>query len=510
MIIIDGNSLTIEQVVSAARNYEKLTLSQEAFAKINNSHQNLLDILEMDKPVYGINTGFGIFSDKIISSKEIEELNRNLILSHAVAVGEYFPDEIVRAAMLIRANTLAKGFSGVRVVIVENLLRMLNLNVVPRVRQQGSLGSSGDLCLLAQIALVLTKGEVDFDGESGEVLYEGKILSGKKGMNNAGIERIVCQPKEGLALINGATVTAALGSLAVHDAFCSIHAANLSLALCMEALRARTDFFDQRIHNLRGMDGQIFVARECQKHLKGSTFTNKNGNVQDAYSLRCAPQVHGAVYDAVKYAENVLLREINAVTDNPIIFDNKTVISGGNFHGEPLGFALDLLNIALGELGAISERRIARLLDTATNNGLPTMLVNPQKKSGLQSGLMILQYTAASLALENKTLSSPCSIHSLPTSANQEDHNANCTTAGRQCLKIIENIKVILSIEVLCAYHAIQILKSNDSYKNLGVKTKILAETIYSEIGYDFDDHNLSKDVEKVREILFKLCTSES
>ena len=505
MVTIDGNSLTIEQVIRVARFCEEVKISNDAIDNINKSNVRLNEILNIAKPVYGINTGYGIFSNEKLSLKESEQLNRNLILSHAIGVGEYFPEEIVRAAMLIRANTLAKGYSGVREIIVNTLIEMLNKQVTPCVRSQGSLGSSGDLCLLAQVCLVLTTDKDDLDSESGKAILNGKIFTGKKAMRLAGIDRIVCQPKEGLALINGATFTAAICVLAIYDANKYWHIANLTLALSMEALRARTDILDARIHQLRGMDGQIITANEVLSFLNESTFINTNDKVQDAYSIRCAPQVHGAVYDSIQHARGIITKEINAVTDNPIILDDKTVISGGNFHGEPLGIVLDLLNIATSELGAISERRTACLLDSSTNNGLPTMLVDPKGKSGLQSGLMILQYTAASLVLENKLLASPASIHSLPTSANQEDHNANCTTAARHALEIIINNSNIFAVEAICAFHAIQILMNQKITLVLSNETNKLFTKIHDAIGYDHEDHIYSTDIESVRAIFTKL-----
>jgi len=505
LITIDGNSLTIEHVVCVARRMEKVKISENAIKNIEKSRAALQEIIKSNKPVYGINTGFGIFANIKLPFEDTVELNHNLILSHAIGVGEYFPQDVIRAAILIRANTLAKGYSGVRPVIVQNLVEMLNRQITPRVQSQGSLGSSGDLCLLAQLALVLTKDQKDKDEESGSAWFNGKVYSGKKAMHLAGINREICQSKEGLALINGATFSAALGALAVFDAFRVIQSANLALSMSMESLRARTDMLDERVHHLRGMAGQIQVAKDVEHNLENSSFVNTNEAIQDAYSIRCAPQVHGGVLDTVNHAQVVISKEINAVTDNPIVFPDETVISGGNFHGEPIGFVLDFLNIALSELGAISERRTARLLDEATNFGLPAMLVDHNGKSGLQSGLMILQYTAASLNLENKLLASPASIHSLPTSANQEDHNANCTTAARHSMEIIKNIEVILAIEVFCDYRAINILIKQDHNLQLGKNTNILFTNLQQTLEYDIFDHNFTNSIESVTHELGKL-----
>ncbi len=375
MIRIDGNSLHICDIISISRSCEQVVLSNIAQTNIKKSHDKLRRILESDKPVYGINTGFGIFSEKKINKEDTKLLNRNLIVSHAVGTGDPLPEDVVRAAILIRANTLAKGYSGVRLEIISTLLQMLNNGVCPIIPSQGSLGSSGDLCQLSHLALVLSKSENVEDDESGLAKYKNDIVTGKDAMGKARIPRIVLEAKEGLGLNNGATFSTAIGALAVSDSNYLVHIANLAISFSLEALNGCSAAFRQEIHLLRPHPGQQYVAKEIRSLISGSKLIDRGRRVQDAYSLRCSPQVHGAVWDTVQYCQSIVAREINSATDNPLIFDEKLVLSGGNFHGEPIGLAMDFLGIALSELGAISERRIFRLLDGTLNSGLPPMLV---------------------------------------------------------------------------------------------------------------------------------------
>ncbi len=471
MIQITGKDLTIEQVIRVAFCKENVEIHEDAKIRINESNQRLRENLKKDFPYYGINTGYGIFHSQKISSAHLAELNRNLILSHAVGVGPDFDENTVRAAMLIRANSLAKGFSGVRLTLIQTLLDMLNKNITPQVRSQGSMGSSGDLCQLAQMALVITKDEPDRAQESGSAWYKEKFMSGKDAMVAAGIPRLILEPKEGLALINGATFSAALG--AINCWYCQklCYFAEESLALSMEALLARKEAFDPRLHTARGMAGQIETAQNIWRKIEGSTFVNSSDHVQDGYTIRCAPQVQGAVRDTLEHAKKVVTLEINAATDNPLLFENGDVISGGNFHGEPTALVMDFLGIAMAELGAIAERRIFRLLDSNLNNGLPLMLIADAEKAGLESGLMIPQYAAASLVMENQHLANSDAVHSLPTSANQEDHNANSLTAANHTTMIAENVLRILAIEMYTAVHAIEIRKKQYPKKELGKGT---------------------------------------
>lgn len=471
MIQLTGNDLTIEQVIRVAFCNESVEIDENSKAIIDESNQTLQENLKKDISYYGINTGYGIFHSQKISPAHLAELNRNLILSHAVGIGPDFDNNTIRAAILIRANSLVKGFSGVRLTLIQTLLDMLNKGVIPQVRSQGSMGSSGDLCQLAQLALVITKDEQDLVQESGNAWYKGEFMSGKDAMCAAGIGRMILDPKEGLALINGATFSAALGAINCWYVQSLCHFAEESLALSMEALLARKEAFDARLQAARGMAGQIATAKNVWKKIEGSTFINSSNHIQDGYAIRCAPQVHGAVRDTLEYAIKVITSEINAATDNPLLFENGDVISGGNFHGEPIALVMDFLGIAAAELGAIAERRIFRLLDANLNNGLPLMLIADAKNSGLESGLMIPQYSAASLVMENQHLANSDAVHSLPTSANQEDHNANSLTATRHTWMIAENVLRILTIEMYTAAHAIEIRKKQFPERKLGEGT---------------------------------------
>lgn len=499
---IDGNSLTIEQVVAVARQGQKVTLASTARQQINQSHNWLQEVLSADRPVYGINTGFGIFSEQHISTQDAETLSRNLILSHAVATGAELPTEVVRAAMLIRANTLASGYSGVRVEVVETLLEMLNKGVTPAVPSQGSLGSSGDLAPLSHLALVFTTDSAGQEEESGWATYAGKKMSGKAAMQAAGLARLLLGPKEGLALNNGATFSAAIAALAVFDAQHLMQVAEISLAMSLEALLGVSAAFDKRLHAARRHPGQMAVAARVRQLTRGSSLLNAQGRVQDAYSLRCAPQVQGAARDTLMYVRQVVEREINAATDNPLLFGPGEVISGGNFHGEPVGMAMDFLSIAMAEVAAISERRIFRLTDGKLNAGLPPMLVDAAQKAGLNSGMMMPQYTAASLVLENQTLANPDSVHSLPTSAEQEDHNANSMTAARHTRQVLENTAHVLAIEVYCAARALDLRLRQYPQAVMGLGVAVAHTRIREKIPYQAGDAWWGPEIERARQVI--------
>ena len=502
MITIDGNSLTLKDLVKVAFEKDKVFISEAGKEKIINSNAKLLRIIKKDLPVYGVNTGFGIFANKIISEKDNEKLNRNLILSHAVGTGDALQSEIVRAAMLIRANALTKGYSGVRLEIVQILLDMLNKDLVPVIYSKGSLGSSGDLCMLAQMALVLSKGEEESEAESGFAMYSGELQTGSKTMQLAGIERLRLSQKEGLALINGATFSAAVLALASAQAEFLCDLADLTVSLSLEALVGRTEAFHPNLHAARGLTGQIKSAQNVLKNIAGSTFVNSHAHVQDAYSLRCSPQVHGAVRDTLGFVKRIAESEINAATDNPLVVDDDRIFSGGNFHGEPVGMCADYLSIAMTELAAISERRVFRLMDKNLNFGLKEMLVDGDSVDGLNSGLMMLQYTAASLVLENQTLSSPDSVRSLPTSANQEDHNANAFSAAIHALQIVENLAKVLAIELFSSCRAIEQRLKMQPDKKLGNITEKAFELMRNNFPYQADDSLWRIDLEKLYSLL--------
>lgn len=493
MIIIGQHPLSIDEIIKVARNNEPVKLGDTAVKLIQASNTRLREIIESNQPFYGINTGFGIFADKKIQKNEIKKLNRNLILSHAVGVGEPLNDEIVRAAMTVRVNTLSQGYSGVRLELINTIIGALNKQVTPIVPSQGSLGSSGDLCPLSHMALVLTTDENDSEFESGYAKYKGVEYPGKKAMELAGISRFILGPKEGLALNNGATFSVAMTAITIYEANYLTEIADKAVSLSLEALRGSPDAFDPRIHLARGLPGQTTSARNIRSYSEGSTLIGSTKRVQDAYSLRCAPQVHGAIRDTVEFAQSIIEREINAATDNPLIFEPSVAISGGNFHGEPVALIADYLGIALSELGAISERRTFRLTDGKLNDGLPAMLVDSTNDEGLSSGVMILQYTAASLALENQTLASPDSVLSLPTSGGQEDHNANAMNAAKHALQIIDNLRIILSIELFVATRAIELrLRSKNQ---LGKTNQQIYDKIRAQIPFSTQDRIWSQDI---------------
>jgi histidine ammonia-lyase len=502
-ILIDGDHLTIEEIAKVAREGVLVELADSARLRIERSRAWVDDIIQNAEPVYGINTGFGNFSEKRISASDITKLNRNLILSHSVGTGQPLTDDVVRAAMLVRANTLAKGYSGVRVALVETLIELLNKNVTPVVPSQGSLGSSGDLCPLSHLALVFSTDEKELDCESGYAKFEGEIFTGKDAMRLAGIKRIILDAKEGLALNNGATFSAAIAALTIFDAEKLMNISEISLALSLEALLGCLSAFDEQIHLARGLQGQLQVAEAVRKLTKGSTFVDSAGRVQDAYSLRCAPQVQGAGWDTLNFVKRIISTEINAATDNPLLFGPDDAISGGNFHGEPVGMVMDFLGIALSEIAAISERRVFRLTDENLNAGLPPMLVNQPDDAGVNSGLMLLQYAAASLVLENQGLASPDSIRSLPTAANQEDHNANAMTAARHAMMIAKNTAHVLAIELYTAARAITIRLRQKPEAVLGCGTDEAYRKIREVIPYHTCDACRWEEVDRMKELMF-------
>ncbi len=502
MIEIDGNHLDINSVVSVARFGEEVEITPIGIENLRRSRKVLETILKSNQAVYGINTGFGIFSEKRIPLEDSNRLSRNLILSHAVAVGDPLPTEMVRAAMLVRANTLVKGFSGVREEVAKTLVEMLNKKVTPLVPQQGSLGSSGDLSQLSHLALVFTTDEADLAEESGWAEFDGKIMTGKQAMNQAGIPRLILGPKEGLAINNGATFSAAIAALIIHDAFQALHIANKATALSLEALLGCSAAFDERIHQVRDQIGQMRIAEKIREEIKDSSFIDAACRVQDAYSLRCTPQVHGTILETIEFAERIIQKELNAATDNPLLFEPDIALSGGNFHGEPIGLAMDYLGIALAELAAISERRTFRLLDAKLNGGLPPMLVDSPEAAGLNSGLMMPHYTAASLVLENQTLAHPDSVHSLPTSGGQEDHNANAMTATRHCWQILRNTQRVLAIELYTAARAVDLRMRQMPQFHLGQGTQRLWSSLREKVPYREGDMWWAPEIETVEKLI--------
>lgn len=485
-VVIDGKSLTIEQVALVAREGYTVELSAEAKAAIEKSRAIVDRFVDEKRKVYGITTGFGKFSDVAISKEETEDLQRNLIISHATGVGPHFSKDIARAIVLLRANALSKGFSGVRPSTVQTLLDMLNKDVVPCIPEKGSLGASGDLAPLSHMVLVMI-------GE-GEAMYQGEILPGRVAMEKAGIPVITLTSKEGLSLINGTQVMTATGCLASWDAMHIMKLADISAAMSVEALNGITDAYDPRVHSIRPHQGQMDTAKNMLRLLEGSGLTTRQGElrVQDAYALRCVPQIHGASKDALKYVVDKVNIEINAVTDNPLIFpDDEAAISGGNFHGQPMALAFDFFGIALAEIANSSERRTERLVNPQLSNGLPAFLT---PKGGLHSGFMIAQYSAAALVSENKVLAHPASVDSIPSSANQEDHVSMGTIAARKGRDILENAMNVLAIEILAAAQGIDF---KDPAK-LGKGTAAAYEVVRAQVTTLVDDRPMYIDINKV------------
>lgn len=448
-VMLDGHHLTLEEVVAVARFHARVSLSADALSAMARSRAAVEELLRENKPVYGINTGFGSLSRVSIFGEEASLLQNNLILSHAVGCGQPLPCEAVRAVMLLRANALCQGYSGIRPELVMTLKDMLNFGVHPVVPEKGSLGASGDLAPLAHVALVMLG--------YGQAELQGSVMPGLQAMKTAGLVIHSLQAKEGLALINGTQATCAVGSLALYDTLQAAQLADIAASFTMEALLGRIDAFDERIHSLRPHAGQQLVARNIRLLCDGSSLMQEAGSlrVQDAYSLRCVPQVHGAVRDTLDHVRKVMEIEFNSVTDNPLIFPfDKAVISGGNFHGEPLAMALDFLGIAAAELAGISERRLERMVNPQLSEGLPAFLVH---YSGVNSGMMILQYTAASMVSENKVLAHPASVDSIPSSANQEDHVSMGMTAARKARLIVENTLSVIALEIMAAAQAVEL-----------------------------------------------------
>ncbi|HEY1263270.1 MAG TPA: histidine ammonia-lyase [Terriglobales bacterium] len=452
---ISGNDLTLEAVREVAVEHRPVLLAPDARTVVERARAVVDGIVAGNKVSYAITTGVGKLSDVRIPPDQIRELQLNLVRSHAVGVGEPLPASEVRAMTLLRANSLAKGYSGIRPILVDTLCEMLNRGVAPFVPSQGSVGASGDLAPLAHLALVLV-------GE-GECLDTGAArISGLEALRRAGIKPVVLEAKEAVSLINGTQAMLALGSLALLAAEILADSADVIGALTLDALRGTDVAFDERIHQARPHRGQIATAANLRKLLAGSEIRKSHADcnrVQDAYSLRCIPQVHGAVRDTLAHCREVFETEINSAVDNPLVFASdhaqEEVLSGGNFHGEPLAFALDFLAIALSALAGISERRIERLVNPALNEGLPAFLAHG---AGLNSGFMMPQVTAAALVSENKVLAHPASVDSITTSGNKEDYVSMGMTSALKLRRVVENTRNVLAIEAMAAARAVEFL----------------------------------------------------
>lgn len=492
-VFINGNNLTIEDVVNVCRNNYEVIITEEAIINVKKSRELVDKLVDEGKISYGITTGFGRFSDVAISREDSKLLQENLIISHSCGVGNPLSEDTVRAIMLLRVNNLAKGYSGIRLETLQTLVDMINKGVHPIIPEKGSLGASGDLAPLSHMVLTMI-------GE-GEAIYKGERMPSKWAMEKSGISIMdSLSSKEGLALINGTQVMTAIGLLATYDAMNLLKTADIAYCLTMEALNGITCAMDERVHKVRPHQGQINTAKNILDILKGSEMTSKQGEirVQDAYSLRCTPQIHGASKDAIEYVMNKINIEINSVTDNPIIFANEEeIISGGNFHGQPIALSFDFLGIALSEIANISERRLEKLVNPALNHGLPAFLVN---HGGLNSGFMIVQYSAASLVSENKVLAHPASVDSIPSSANQEDHVSMGTIAARKARDIMENARKVIAMEILSATQAIDLRGK----KRLGMGTEAAYSVVREHTSFVDKDRIMYIDINTIEDVIKK------
>lgn len=489
-LTVDGNHLTLEELFTASRRGCDFAWPDESRARVERARALVDRFVAEDRVVYGVSTGFGLLSNVRISTDQLEQLQANLIRSHAAGVGDPLSPEETRAMLLIRANVLAKGFSGVRPVVVRTLLDMLEKDVLPVIPEKGSVGASGDLAPSAHLALVLM-------GE-GQARCGGEVLPGGEAMRRAGIPTLVFQAKEGLAVLNGTHCMTALGALLAIEIGYLVRVASLVASMTTDALMGTDAHFDARIHGVRPHPGQVRVAGEMLRIMEGSALRESHlacDKVQDAYALRCIPQVHGAVQDTLDHARAILAREINSATDNPLVFaDTEAVISGGNFHGEPVAFVLDFLGIAAAELAGISERRIERLINPDLS-GLPPFLT---REPGLNSGYMIAHLTAVSLVAENKVLAHPASVDSLPTSAGKEDHVSMGMTAAVKLRRIVENVRIVLAVEALVAAQALDFRRPAASSPLIEAAHRKIRERV----SFMEADRNMGDDIRAATELL--------
>ncbi|MDT0695039.1 histidine ammonia-lyase [Mammaliicoccus sciuri] len=491
-LVLNGKDLTIQDIKQFLKEGGQISISEEALVNVRKSRETVEKIIKNKETIYGITTGFGLFSDVLIEKEKYNDLQVNLIRSHSCGTGKPFPDNVSLIMMVLRLNTMLKGHSGVTEKLVSLLVEFINRRIIPVIPEQGSLGASGDLAPLSHLALALI-------GE-GDVHYKGETRNAKEVLHEVGLEPHSLQAKEGLALINGTQAMTSQGVIAYIEAENIAYHAEWIAALTHQALNGIVDAYDEHVHIVRNFNEQVEVAERMRNWLEGSKLTTRQGEVrvQDAYTLRCIPQIHGASFQVLNYVKEKLELEMNAANDNPLIFDNDDetlVISGGNFHGQPIAFAVDFLKIGVAELANVSERRLERLVNPQLNGGLPAFL---SPEPGLQSGAMIMQYAAASLVSENKTLAHPASVDSIPSSANQEDHVSMGTIGARHAYQIIQNVRRVISIECIIALQAVEI-KGVDK---LSPKTKAKYEELRSIIPSITQDRVFHHDIEKVCEYL--------
>ena len=443
MVKIQGTGLTMQDVVGVARGGEAVSIAEEALARMTASRAKVDEALRGRDAVYALNTGVGLLANVRLEPASIEQMQLNLVRSHCCGVGDPLPPDVVRGMMLIRANILAMGLSGIRPAVAERLCDLLNHGITPVVPMRGSVGASGDLAPLAHMALVLI-------GE-GEATFHGERLPAAECLRRVKLEPLTLQAKEGISLLNGTQAMLAIGCLQLHDMDSLFESAQIAAALTLQALRGTAAAYDERLHAARPHPGQMQSAASLRSLLSGSTRHRSSTSVQDAYCLRCVPQVHGAVWDALRYAERVFAIELNSATDNPLLFGDD-FISGGNFHGAPLALALDQLAIAMCQLAGISERRTERLMNPSLNEGLPAFLAT---HPGIESGLMMAQVTSAALVAEMRVLATPASACSIPTSGNQEDFVSMGMTAALKLMQTVGHCRMVLAIEWLTAMRAL-------------------------------------------------------
>lgn len=498
-IAIDGNSLTIPQVFEVAKGTASINLTPKARKQIQMARTLVENWIRSGEIVYGVTTGFGEFANVRIELIDSEKLQENLILSHAAGAGEALPPEIVRAMMVLRINAVAKGYSGLRYETVSLLKEMLNKGILPVIPSQGSVGASGDLVQLSHLVLAMMgKGRV-YRTANGNIQKE-RIIGSGTALRRNGLRPVKLTAKEGLALINGTQMMTAFASLVVHQARQLAKIADIAAGISVEALRGSDTPFDRRIHALRPYRGQKDVASNLRRLMAGSKLRESHRfndtRVQDAYSMRCIPQVHGASRDAIEYVYDKVSVEINSANDNPLIFPKDRIhLEGGNFHGQPMALAMDFIAIALSELANISERRTERLVNGSLS-GLPKFLTT---KGGLNSGLMIAQYTAASIVSENKVLCHPASVDSIPTSANQEDHNSMGSISAQKAAKVLKNAQTVLAIELLCASQGLDFARSlsTDSVLKAGKGVEAAHREMRRHIEFLDEDRILYDDIQR-------------
>jgi len=489
-IVLNGSDFLLEDLFQIARNNVGIKISENAESRINKARLLIDKWVKNGERIYGVTTGFGALSNVNISYEDAKKLQKNILFSHAAGMGRHLDDDVVRAMIALRVNDFCRGNSGLRLETIEKLAQILNRGIIPVVPEKGSVGASGDLVPMAHLSLVLI-------GE-GEAFIDGRRMSGASALKEKSIKPLKLEAGEGLALINGTQFMIALGCLALHDALNLCKHADIAASMSLETLMGTRAAFDSRIHKARPHTGQIKAAENMLRITENSEIISSHedcSRVQDAYTLRCSPQVHGASWDAFAYVDKVVKVEMNSSTENPLIFpDSEEFLSGGNFHGQPLALACDFLGIAISELANISERRIERLVNPQLS-GLPAFLV---EDGGLNSGFMIAQYAAAALVSENKVLAHPASVDSIPTSANKEDHVSMGAFAARKCRDILANTEEVIAIELLCATQGI------DLFTNIkaGEGTLAAYEVIRKEVGYMKEDRILSTDIAKVRKLL--------